>query len=117
MTKFENIKLKDVDECYDIKYLHELIKIGHVENVFWVSKFRASIAFNENPSLRKRENRMTRFLFRFVLFFSIQCRDFLQYNALFLFIAWIVLILFIGAAAIGLASAGTTEAIHHVSRY
>lgn len=38
-------------------------------------------------------------------------------HAPLIFIGCIVLILFIGAAAIGLASAGTTEAIQHVSRY
>jgi len=60
---------------------------------------------------------MIKFMIRFGLGFTGHYYDIARDNAPLIFIACVVLILFIGAAAIGLASAGTTEAIQHMSRY
>jgi len=60
---------------------------------------------------------MIKFMIRFGLGFTGHYYDKARDAAPLIFIACIVLILFIGAAAIGLASAGTTEAIQHVRRY
>lgn len=60
---------------------------------------------------------MIKFMIRFGLGFAGHYYDLARDNAPLIFIACVVLILFIGAAAIGLASAGTTEAIQHVSRF